>query len=203
MLVCKELNALVVIHEGEHNHSAQKKISGEVVQLVKEYFQKRPDANRTVAVNDIIASAIMQNSDLVNDIIILYTREDEIRKIRDKARKSLYGSKHGSFSSVNEFLKKLEGNEWGLKSITGEHGKYCPSCYEKTFDDEQISHCSKCQNVPLKEVGEIIFQTTETGMELLAQTEEGRSHDVECLYLGKNLIFWVPTGCQRGMLSAG
>ena len=187
LLINELSNSLVVIHEGSHNHKEQKKISIDVINLVKEYFKNRPDTNRTMATNDLIASAIMNNKDIVEDILILYSREDEFKKIRDEARKSLLNSKHGTFSSVNEFLKKYEGNKWGLHNYTGSHAKYCPSCKEKTFDDEHVTHCAKCQNVPLKDVGEIIFQTTDVGMELLAQAEEGKSHDIECLYLGKGL----------------
>lgn len=187
LLINELSNSLVVIHEGSHNHKEQKKISIDVINLVKEYFKNRPDTNRTMATNDLIASAIMNNKDIVEDILILYSREDEFKKIRDEARKSLLNSKHGTFSSVNEFLKKYEGNKWGLHNYTGSHAKYCPSCKEKTFDDEHVTHCAKCQNVPLKDVGEIIFQTTDVGMELLAQAEEGKSHDIECLFLGKGL----------------
>jgi len=188
LLIHKKSNSLVVKHEGRHNHEAQKEINNHVINLVKNYFKNRPDANRTVATNDLLASAIMNdknNKDTVEDLLTLYAREDEFKKLRDEARKSLLDSKHGTFSSVNEFLKKYEDNEWGLQNITGSHAKYCPSCKEKTFNDEQITHCEKCQNMPLKNVGEIIFQTTDVGMELLAQTEEGKSHDIECLYLGK------------------
>ena len=187
-LKCKDLNALIVIHEGTHNHSAERKVSSQVVDLVTDYFKKRPDANRMQAANDLISNAIMtgNHSDIVRDILVLYSRQENFNKIRDLARKDLLDAKHGSFSSVKMFLNKFEGSEWGLHNIIGSHAKYCPNCKQKTFDDQQIKYCAKCKNVPLKEVGEIIFQTTEVGMKLLAETEEGKTHDIECLYLGKD-----------------
>jgi len=120
LLIHKKSNSLVVKHEGRHNHEAQKEINNHVINLVKNYFKNRPDANRTVATNDLLASAIMNdknNKDTVEDLLTLYAREDEFKKLRDEARKSLLDSKHGTFSSVNEFLKKYEDNEWGLQNI--------------------------------------------------------------------------------------
>ena len=184
------MNALIVIHEGPHNHSAEKKLSSEVVDLVTQYFKMRPDANRYEAVNDLISNAIKTgNRDIVDDILILYTRQERFNKLREMARKAMIDDKHGSFSSVKMYLSKFEGSEWGLHNITGSHAKYCPNCHEKTFEDENIQFCEKCKNVPLIEVGEIVFQTTTVGMKLLELTAEGNTHEIECLYLGKALIF--------------
>ena len=145
-----------------------------------------------MAANDLISHVIMNNGDdkqLLEDLLILYTRQDQMWKLRDQARKSLIGAKHGTFSSVNMFLSKFESSEWGIHNITGSHAKFCPICKEKTFNDENITHCVKCKNVALREVGEIIFQSTTVGMELLAQTEEGKSHQIECFYLGEAFRF--------------
>ena len=190
-LKCETLNALIVIHEGPHNHSAEKKLSSEVVDLVTQYFKMRPDANRYEAVNDLISNAIKTgNRDIVDDILILYTRQERFNKLREMARKAMIDDKHGSFSSVKMYLSKFEGSEWDLHNITGSHAKYCPSCKKKTLDDANVKFCAECKNVPLKEVGEIIFQTSTVAMKLLEQTADGNTHDVEALYLGKALKFF-------------
>ena len=79
--------------------------------FVTDYFKKRPDANRMQAANDLISNAIMtgNHSDIVKDILVLYSRQENINKIRDLARKELLDAKHGSFSSVKMFLNKFEG----------------------------------------------------------------------------------------------
>ena len=191
-LKCEALNALIVIQQGTHNHSAERKVSSKVEDQVIDYFKMRPDANRYEAVNALISNAIKtgKDRDIVEDILILYSRQEKINKLREKAREAIIHDKHGSFSSVKMFLNKFEGSEWDLHNITGSHAKYCPSCKNKTFDDGNVKFCAKCKNVPLKEVGEIIFQTSTVAMKLLEQTADGNTHDVEALYLGKALNFF-------------
>ena len=89
------------------------------------------------------------------------------------------------------FSAGLSNTQIVMVDVQGMVCDFCARGIEKTFNDEQITHCEKCQNMPLKNVGEIIFQTTDVGMELLAQTEEGKSHAIECLYLGETFKFFL------------